>query len=371
MARSPVGAGYEVGLRNMNKPLFQRTLVPVAVLLWWCGWLAGCGGPAIQAHPAQLAAQLQAREQKNPLQEQLMAQASRATLTGYRDYAVGPEDLLVVAFMEADDLNREVRVNGQGEISLPLVGPIKVSGLPPQAIEKRLAQLYREGEYIKSPQITVQVKEYRHQRVMVTGAVKNPGALEMIGPRTLLEMLGAAGGIIDKAGDIVQVVRAQSASEVRKSVPGRAIGPFSPGSETIVIDLKRLVAQGAWKLNIPIKNGDVINVPFAQSAYVLGAVTRPRDVPVKGGITAVQAVAMAGGQHPILASNRVTVTRLNDKGEIITFSLDLGKVTAGKEGDIPLKENDIVYVKESGIRRLLYDFRNLVPGSYGVSAGAF
>lgn len=370
MARSPLGAGYKVRLRNMNRTLFQRTLVPVAALLFGCGWLAGCGGPAIQTRPAQLAAQLQAREQKNPLQEQLMAQASRATLTGYRDYVVGPEDLLMVAFMEAKDLDREVRVNGQGEISLPLVGPIKVGGLSPQAIEKRLAQLYREGEYIKSPQITVQVKEYRHQRVMVTGAVKKPGALEMIGPRTLLEMLGAAGGINDMAGEIVQVVRAQSASEVRKSVQGEAIGPFSPGSETVVIDLKRLVAQGAWELNIPIKNGDVINVPFAQNAYVLGAVNRPRDVPVKGGLTAVQAVAMAGGQHPILASDQLTVTRLNDKGEIITLSLNLGKVTAGQEGDISLKENDIVYVKENAIRRFLYDFRNLVPGSYGVSAAA-
>jgi polysaccharide biosynthesis/export protein len=371
MARKPIRAGSKVRLRKMNRPLFQRTLVSVMALLFGCGWLGGCGGPAIQPQPAQLAAQLQTREQKNPLQEQLMAQASRAALAGYRDYAVGPEDLLAVAFLNAEDMNREVRVNGQGEISLPLVGSIKVSGLSPQDIEKRLAQLYREEEYIKSPQITVQVKEYRHQRVMVTGAVKNPGALEMIGPRTLLEMLGAAGGITDKAGDMVQVVRAQSASGVRKSVQGEAMRPFSPGTETIIIDLKRLLSQGTSQLNLPIKNGDVVYVPYARFAYVLGAVLKPTNVPVKDNITATQAVAMAGGQHPILASNRVTITRLNDKGKIMTLSLDLGKVTAGKEGDIPLKENDIVYVQESGLRRFLYDFRNLMPGSYGISAATF
>jgi protein involved in polysaccharide export with SLBB domain len=168
----------------------QRTLIPMVVLLCWCAWLAGCGGAAVQPQSGQLAAQLQAQKGANPLQEQLMAQVSRATLTGYQDYAVGPEDLLDVAFLEANDLDREVRVNGQGEVSLPLVGPVKVSGLSPQAIEKRLAQLYREGNYIRKPQISVQVKEYRHQRVMVTGAVKTPGAYEMIGPRTLLEMLG-------------------------------------------------------------------------------------------------------------------------------------------------------------------------------------
>ncbi len=145
----------------MLRPIrfMQRTLVPVAVLLCWCGWLAGCGGPAIHPRSAQLAAQLQAQERKNPLQEQLLAQAGRATLTGYQDYAVGPEDRLAVGFLGADELDREVRVNGQGEISLALVGPVKVSGLSPQAIEKRLAQLYQEGEYINTPQISVEVKE--------------------------------------------------------------------------------------------------------------------------------------------------------------------------------------------------------------------
>jgi len=299
-----------------------------------------------------------------------MAQVSRATLTGYQDYAVGPEDLLDVTCMEADDLNREVRVNGQGEISLPLVGPVKVSGLSPQAIEKRLAQLYREGDYIKKPQISVQVKEYRHQRVMVTGAVKTAGSYEVIGPRTLLEMLGKAGGLTEKAGEMVQVIRSQSASEVRKALKGMAIGPFSPGSETIVVDLKRLVDQGALELNLPIKNGDVINVPFAQDAYVLGAVTTPKNVPVKDNITATQAVAMAGGQHVMLASNQVTVVRLNDQGGTDTLTLNLKRVTAGQEPDIPLKGGDIVFVKESTIRRAMYDFKNLFPGSYSMGTAA-
>jgi polysaccharide export outer membrane protein len=349
--------------------LLRRTWVPMAVLICCCGWLTGCGGPAVQPGPQQLA-QLQAQERKSPLQEQLLAQAGRATLTGYQDYAVGPEDLLTVGFLGADELNREVRVNGQGEISLALVGPVRVGGLSPQAIEKKLAQLYREGEYINTPQISVAVKEYRHQRVMVTGAVKTPGALEVIGPRTLLEMLGKAGGLTEAAGETVQVVRAQSASEVRKDLKGKATGPFSPGSETIVVDLNRLVGQGALELNLPIKNGDVIYVPFAKNAYVLGAVTTPKNVPVKDNITATQAVAMAGGQHVMLSSNQLTVVRLNERGGTTTLTLDLKKVTAGQEADIPLKGGDIVFVQESGIRRFLYDFKNLIPGSYSIGAAA-
>jgi polysaccharide export outer membrane protein len=342
----------------------------MALLLWCSCWLAGCGGPAMPPQSAQLAAQLQAQKGANPLQEQLMAQESRATLTGYQDYAVGPEDLLDVTFLQADDLDREVRVNGQGEVSLPLVGSVKVSGLSPQAIEKHLAQLYREGDFIKKPQISVQVKEYRHQRVMVTGAVKTPGSYEMIGPRTLLEMLGRAGGLIETSGDTVHLIRSRSASDVRKSMKGKAMEPFSPGSETIVVDLKRLVSQGTQELNLPVKTGDVIFVPFAQSAYVLGAVTTPKNVPVKENLTATQAVAMAGGQHLMLSSNQVTVVRLNNQGGTDTLTLNLKSVTAGQEPDIPLKGGDIVFVKESTIRRAMYDFKNLFPGSYSMGTAA-
>ena len=101
----------------------------LVVLLCFCsGWLAGCGGSTLQPQPVQLAAQLQAQERKNAMQEQLLARMGQATLKGYQDYAVGPEDLLRVVFLGAGELDREVRVNGQGEGTMPLVGPVKVGG---------------------------------------------------------------------------------------------------------------------------------------------------------------------------------------------------------------------------------------------------
>jgi polysaccharide biosynthesis/export protein len=369
MARKPVATKDELGNMTRIFILVGRTWVSAAMLLC-CGWLAGCGGPATQ--PGAQFAQLQAAERKNPMQEQLMAQMGRATLTGYKDYVVGPEDLLTISFFGFSDLDNEVRVNGQGEISLALVGTVKVGGMSPQAIEDKLSKLYREGDYVKAPQISVIVKQYRHQRVMVTGAVRTPGAYEMIGPRTLLEMLGQAGGFTEQAGDTMHLIRAQSASEVRKTLKGKEIGSLSPGSETIVVDVKRLVSQGNQELNLPVKNGDVIFVPFAQSAYVLGAVTIPKNVPVKDNLTATQAVAMAGGQHLQLSSNQATVVRLNDQGRTDTFTLNLKRVTAGQEPDITLKGGDIVFVQESTIRRAMYDFKNLFPGSYSFgSAAAF
>ena len=332
---------------------------------------SACGATGGKISQEQALSQIKGPPPKSLLQDQLLAQLSRTTLTGYRDYEVGPEDLLEISHLGLNELNLEVRVTGQGEISLPLVGAVPVSGLTPQKIEARLVKLYREGEYLINPQITVLVKEYRHQRVMVTGAVAQPGSYEVIGPRTLLEMLGKAGGLSEKAGDMVHIIRAQSAAERTRALKGAPTQSFSPGTETIVVDLRRLLLKGALELNLPIRNGDVIHVPFAQSAYVLGAVNRAGSVPVRENLTVSQAVALAGGTNPLLASDQVTIVRLNEQGQRLTIPVNLKNVVAGSEADVLLRENDVVYVHESGFRRFLYNFKSLMPGSFGATIPVF
>jgi polysaccharide export outer membrane protein len=333
----------------------------------------GCGGASKSASREQLAGLQQLQTVKSDPNALLLAQANQATLSGYKDYKVGPEDLLEVDFFGQDDLKREVRVNGQGEISLPLIGTTSVTALSPQEIEGRLVQAYKDGKFIRNPQISVSVKEYRHQRVMVTGAVVNPGSYEVIGPRTLLEMLGKAGGIVNKAdmkaGDLVYVARAQNAPALMKPTKGNQGRPSGP--ENIVIDLRRLLSGGAMELNIPIKNGDVIYVPPAQMAFVLGAVKKPGQVPVKDNLTVTQAVALTEGQDLILSSNKITILRFDERGERLAMPVNLKSITSGEEPDPKLKANDIVFVHEAGWRRVFFDIRNFFPGSIGLGATAF
>jgi polysaccharide export outer membrane protein len=301
------------------------------------------------------------------------AQANQTTLDSYRDYKVGPEDLLEVTFFGQEDLYREARVNGTGEISLPLIGAIAVGGRSPQEIETQLVQAYKTGRFLRDAQISVAVKEYRHQRVMVTGAVATPGSYEVIGPRTLLEMLGKAGGIVDKpemkAGDLVYIARAQNAPAMMKRTKGTKEPPSPPTN--IVIDLRRLLSGKSTDLNIPIKNGDVIYVPPAKMAFVLGAVKKPGQVPVRDNLTVTQAVALTEGQDIILSSNKITVLRFDELGERQVLPVNLKDITSGTEPDPILKPNDIVFVHESGLRRFLFDIRNFVPGSIGLGAAPF
>ena len=344
--------------------------------------LAGCADhyQRMQALNPQAMVQSQAlRPVPNPnqdLQNQLMVQATQASLANYKDYQVGAEDQLAITIFGQDNLNRELRVNGQGEITMPLVGVVKVAGLTPQQIEKRLEDLYN-ADYLVNPQITVSVNQYRHQRVAVTGAVAQPGSYEIIGPRTLLEVLSLAGGFVKtpnafQAGDVVDVIRHQNAPDLAAAMKTSASQPFSPQTETIVIDLRRLVSGQEPQLNILVHNGDVIFVPFAGTAYVLGGVRNPKNIPVKENLTVSQAVSMAGGVEPILGTNSITIMRFDDQGKPISIKTNLDSIIARKAEDIPIKNNDVVVVKESTLKKTLYVIRALLPvpsGSYALGSG--
>jgi polysaccharide export outer membrane protein len=315
------------------------------------GLAPGCGGAQVQLQPEQMLAQVERHKMQHDNRQRLLAQASRTALANFTDYQVGPEDLLDIQIFGQDNLNREVRVNGQGEVTLPLVGVVKVAGLSPKSIEQRLREVY-DANYLRNPQVTVSVKEYRHQRVSVTGAVDKPGSYEMIGPRTLLEMLALAGGLQDKgttakAGDVVHVIRQQNA----------------PQAETLVIDLQRLLGEGAPELNISIRHGDVIHVPFAGNAYVLGGVKRPGSVAVKDDLSLSQALAMAGGVDPVLATNRVDIMRLDGNRKPIMITAHLDKVLRRQEEDVTLKDNDVVVVNVGSVKKSLFVFKQLMPGS--------
>jgi polysaccharide export outer membrane protein len=305
-----------------------------------------------------------------------MAQASQAALVNYKDYQVGPEDQLDIVVYGQDALNRSLRVNGQGEIIMPMVGAVKVAGLTAQEIERRLMELY-DAHFLVNPQITVAVKEFRHQWVAVTGAVNKPGSYEIIGPRTLMEVLSMAGGFSNQgspygggvqAGDVVTVTRHQNAPDLAtKAMKGGAIQPFAPQTETVVIDLRRLMSGQEPHLNLTVRNGDVVYVPFAGSAFVLGAVKKPGNIVVKEKLTVSQAIALAGDVDPMLANYDITIMRFDDQGRPISIHADLKGIFARTQPDIPIKDNDVVVANTNIVKKALFFFKNMLPISAGIT----
>lgn len=249
-------------------------------------------------------------------------------------YRIGPKDLLTISVFNVPDLNTTVRVGENGEITLPLVGAVTVSGKTRLEMEKQLVTLL-EKKYLRNPQVTIFIKEYQSKMVSVIGAVKKPGNYEVVGRTSLLEMISLAGGLTS-GDDPDRVVI------LRKGEGGE--------NESLVIDLNKLMMEGVTELNVDLRPGDIVNIPVAQhiDIYVFGQVKSPGHLQIRqrGKITLLQAIAQAGGFLERARKGSVSVTRRENDQEV-KYKINVKRILSGKEADFVLQSNDIVHVSES------------------------
>jgi polysaccharide biosynthesis/export protein len=166
-----------------------------------------------------------------------------ATTPGSNGYKIGPQDVLEITVFKAPDLSKVVQVADTGSINIPLVGEINAAGRTPSSLEREIeSQL--GVRYLKSPQVTVFVKEYNSQRVTVEGAVKRPGVYPLRGNDTLLQSIAKAEGIDrDIASSSVVVfhtagggVRTATRFEIGDIRSGNSPDPQVFSGDVIVVD---------------------------------------------------------------------------------------------------------------------------------------
>jgi polysaccharide export outer membrane protein len=286
----------------------------------------------------------------------------------YHDYKIGPEDLIEISVFEEEKLNKTVRVSSQGNISLPLIGILRVKGLTAYELEKEIRDLLAE-KYLQDPHVSIFIKEYRNQRISVMGAVEKPGVFDVTGQKTILDSLAMAGGMKEDAGTLLFLIRPPRLEEGSKG----GMAPDEQTPKTFVIDLEALLIKGDLTLNLALMHGDVIHIPVSGKIFVGGEVVRPGGFPLKGKrMTVSQAIAMAEGLKQAANGPNTKIIRYSEKGnkkEII--SVDLDTIQKGLGEDPYLKENDIVVVPKSGVKTFLIEFRDTVKGllGFGFSLG--
>ncbi len=279
------------------------------------------------------------------------------------DYRIGPNDQLQVTVFDAPDLSQTVRVGGDGEISLPLLGTIKAVGLTPRELELVLQALLRQT-YMKDPQVTVTVTEMQSHSVSVMGAVKQPGVFQIRGTKTLLEMLSMAQGLAPDAGNAVLVMRGAGIDVASPSSAGTKAGAANGTpvlassvssdkggeSKTIEVSLKRLLDSGDPQYNVSIYPGDIIKVKAAGIIYVVGDVVRPGGFPIQanGHITVLQALALGEGMGPDADQSKAKIIRVAENGQKIELPIKLNKILAGKDPDLSLQPKDVLFIPKNG-----------------------
>lgn len=113
---------------------------------------------------------------------------------GAKGYLIGPQDVLDVTVFKAPDLSKSLQVAEDGTINFPLIGQMTAAGKSATQLEREIASRLN-ARYIKSPQVSVFVKEYNSQRVTVSGAVRSPGVFPLRGNETLMQVIAKGGGL--------------------------------------------------------------------------------------------------------------------------------------------------------------------------------
>lgn len=162
--------------------------------------------------------------------------------TGASEYRVGAQDLIEISVFQVTELNRTVRINSNGQISLPLIGVVQAGGKTVQELEIELASRLTE-KFLQDPQVSVFVKEFSSQRVTFEGAIRSPGIYPVTGKTSLLQGIARAGGVTELANlDGVVVFRTVDGQKMaavfslKQIRAGDAVDPQIYGDDIVVVD---------------------------------------------------------------------------------------------------------------------------------------
>ena len=288
----------------------------------------------------------------------------------YEDYRVGAEDVLEVSIFEwelrEETKSVEIRVSETGLIGLPVIGDMNVMNRTVEEIKAKIEKRLKDWQIIPNPRVSVVVQQFRSKRVAVVGAVRDPGTYTIRrNVTTLLDILSLAGGPDARAGQVAYVIR-DIRPEVSSNAGAASAGggtvtaglPFDLGAkEVISIDLYELLELGDLSLNVLVGDGDVVNVPEAKRFHVIGFARDPGSFALKKPTTVLEGIAMARGFQEVEASKRdCVVKRKTPDGEYI-IPVDLVAVAQGKAPNFYLQPDDIIYVRQTTLRRtLLYTY---------------
>jgi polysaccharide export outer membrane protein len=332
----------------MHNPMLsrQRTIVQAAASAFVVAGLAlACQLAASaqnnqQSSNSNVATSTPPRVQNNPTaQNQLM--------TVPEDFAglkLAPGFLLNVIVYDEPDLSAHVRVDKEGNISLPFVNTIHVGGDTVAEAKQRIQEKFRGDGILKNPQITIDVEQFATTSVTVMGEVQNPGKVQLLAPHSLLDVIGMTGGETSLAGNEVELKR-----------------PVNGAMQSTTYHYSR-GDDGSTIRDVMVNPGDTVIVKRAGIVYVLGAVNRPGGYTMQenGELNVAEAISMAQGLVMQAKVNGLRVVQHDATGKPVEIHVSYNNIMEGKEKPLQLAAGDIVYVPISKTKAILSSTTTLI-----------
>lgn len=256
---------------------------------------------------------------------------------------IGRGDVLQVKVLEAPELEQSARVTDAGALTLILGGSVQVAGLTPTEAALAIERALVAGNYVLTPHVSVTLSQTVTQNVTIMGQVRSPGSYAIGTPRHILDVLALAGGLTEVADRRVTIQR--------HTTKERLVFVVSNSANTEL--------DG----NAAVLPGDTVIVPKADVVYILGDVNRPGGIAMvtnDSKLSALQAITLAGGTPPNAVPSRARLIRKQADGGHVELPLQLSAMQKGKQPDIALQADDIIYVPFSYARNMAVGAGSLV-----------
>jgi polysaccharide export outer membrane protein len=246
-------------------------------------------------------------------------------------YVIGPSDVLSIKVFEEPTLSGPYNVDSDSTITFPLVGRVEVKGMTVREVEAKLTKLLT-GDYLRRPQVSVEIAQFRSRSIFVLGEVRTPGKYSIEGQVTLLEVIANAGSLTPTAGNEIIVQRYKDGNPV-------VLTPALPGDERAA-EVMRVsmdaLREGKGDANLLLQDGDTLFIPSAEKFYVTGFVRSPGAYVLVPKMTVRQAIAVAGGLSE----------RGSDRGMKIIRTVKGKEVEVNATMATPIQPNDTIRIRQ-------------------------
>ncbi len=264
------------------------------------------------------------------------------------DYLIGINDTVVVSTI-GGDASGSSRVDGNGNIQLPVLGLVKADGFTTEQLSKNIGELLKIKKYYADPWVVVQVANYQSKPLYLVGEGGGSSTTYMDRPLTLLEGIAKV-GITAGNGNIK---RAQLLRNKR----------------LVPVDIYSLVAKGDIRQNVWLKPGDTIFIPDKKNMQVIAFGAASGSVPTNNDGTLPLDRLMAQLNPNFVRSDlsRVRVIRSlsTTSGELII--VDFEKTMRGEALPFILQDGDLVYIPRSKFSTWNDAFAEVTPAISAVS----
>ena len=257
-----------------------------------------------------------------------------------KEYVLVVGDAVKVVVEDHPELEAEYVVPGNGEVSLPPLGKVKLLGRTLTQLETEIAERFKEKGQLTDPKVYLLIMANASRSVYLMGAMSAKIDLLPYRSTTIIQVLAQAG--VNQA-----VIDLTHVKVMRKK----------PDGSTYIIErnLEDIIVRNESEKDIVVMQDDVIilqsytSVANTANVYILGKVARPGQYPFTPGreeMTLAKLVAKAGDFTQFADSSEVRILR-KEGNRTRAIDIDFSDIIETKIQDFPLKPDDVIYVPES------------------------